>query len=89
MHDQRRVGLTRSDHLIDFSVGLAKDQHGISCGFQSAVGSLLIRNRLFHFSLRNSGKPLDALQFLVGQFESRRGTDQFDSAWMRSGLLIV
>ena len=76
MDNKRGVDLAGSDHLVDFLVGLAKNAHGVPRGFERAVGSLLIRSRLFQFALRNSGKALDALQFFVGQFERRRRADE-------------
>src|SRR5271169_772614 len=41
-HDQRGIDLARSDHLIDFGVGLPKDEDRVPCGFQGALSSLFI-----------------------------------------------
>ena len=75
-HDQGGIGLAQGDHLIDFGVGLAKDEHSIPRGFQSALCGLLIRSRLLFLALGNSAKTLDPRQFLVGQIEGRRRADQ-------------
>ena len=68
--------LREDDHLINFGICLAEDPNCISCGFESALRGLLIRNRLFLLALRNSAQTLDARQFLTGQNESRRRANQ-------------
>jgi len=52
--------------LINLGVRIAKDTNRIPSGLESTVSGLLIRCRLFQLSLGNSGKTLDARQFLVG-----------------------
>ena len=55
---------------------MPKHTHRVYRGFEGAVGGLLIGGCLLHFALGDSGKSLDSLQFLFGQFELRRRADQ-------------
>src|ERR1022692_4430222 len=71
-YDQGGINLARGDHLINFGIRLTKDEDRIPCGFESTLGRLLIRSRLLLLALGNSAKTLDARQFFICQFESRR-----------------
>src|SRR5208337_2657216 len=48
----------------------------VSRGLERALSGLLVRGRLFLLALGNTGKSLDARQFLVGQVVCRRRANQ-------------
>src|SRR6202048_1442078 len=60
-YNKRGIDFAFGEDLFDFSIGLAKDANGISCGLEVAFGSLLVRRRLIEILLGASAS-LDELR---------------------------